>query len=105
MYECDAHGLRPLCPFKLLSAYEFLRHWQTIPLLVPTYRSDTRIERLALKELIAYLKPTGFTLLTANPSFPTLSATLEYRCVFGLALSANVRNRNLIETEPTLWTA
>ena len=39
--ECDAYGLRPLChPWKLLSAYEFLRHWRTIPLLVPTYYTN-----------------------------------------------------------------
>ena len=41
MNDCDAYGLQPLChPFKLLSAYEFLRHWQTIPLLVPTYYTN-----------------------------------------------------------------
>ena len=35
--ECDAYGYRPLEePWKLLSAYEFLRHWRCEPLLVPT---------------------------------------------------------------------
>ena len=34
----DSYGLRPLChPWKLLSAYEFLRQWQVVPLLVPTH--------------------------------------------------------------------
>ena len=36
--ECDAYGYRPLLhPWKLLSAYEFLRYWRVVPLLSPTY--------------------------------------------------------------------
>ena len=36
--EFEAYGFRPLRhPWKLLSAYEFLRHWRVDPLLVPSY--------------------------------------------------------------------
>ena len=36
--EFESYAYRPLCePWKLLSAYEFLQHWRTEPLLVPSY--------------------------------------------------------------------
>ena len=36
--ECDAYGYRPLQhPWKLFSAYEFLRYWRVVPLLSPSY--------------------------------------------------------------------
>ena len=39
--EFDIYGYRPLkYPWKLLSAYEFLRQWRAEPLLIPTYYSN-----------------------------------------------------------------
>ena len=41
VHEFEAYGYRPLeHPWKLLSAYEFLRYWKVVPLFVPKHYSN-----------------------------------------------------------------